>query len=290
MSAHVALVTLKKPRMRRRALELPFRKTGVGPSAPGRLFRFRDGHLVCSDGLQFLRALKDESVDLLFLDPPFNLGKKYGSSQRRADRLGDDEYFAYMWQVIQRASVVLKPGGSLFLYHVPRWGVKLSGLLGESLTFRHWIAISMKNGFARGRNLYPSHYALLYFSKGEPTTFNRPKVSPSKCPHCGRMTKDYGGYEQFMRGGVNLGDIWDDLSPVRHKKHKTRRENELSLEIPRRVLQIAGRAGGLFVDPFAGSGSSVVLAREAGMRFAACDRELEHCLLVATRLRGAPSR
>ncbi len=57
-------------------------------------------------------------------------------------------------------------------------------LLEQHLDFRHWIAISMKNGFVRGDHLYPAHYALLYYTKGKPESFNRPKVPK---PICGAL-------------------------------------------------------------------------------------------------------
>ena len=72
---------------------------------------------------------------------------------------------------------VLKPGGAIFIYNLPQWAYHLAARL-ESLrmTFRHWIAVSMKGTFPRGRKLYPAHYALLYFTKGNPKTFNRVPV------------------------------------------------------------------------------------------------------------------
>src|SRR6266704_3562894 len=110
-----------------KAEPLPFKPTGgARPWAPGRLYRHPDGDVVCGDALAFLNSLRDASADIIFLDPPFNLGKRYGRAPSRADRLDDSAYYAYMWQVLQRSAVVLRPGGSLFLYHVPRWALTLS--------------------------------------------------------------------------------------------------------------------------------------------------------------------
>ncbi len=269
---------------------LPFRRAGTGPSSPGPLFRLPGGDIVCADALRFLQALPEGCADVILLDPPFNLGKSYDRATRSADRLGDDAYFAYMWQILRRSAAVLRPGGSLFLYHVPRWASRFAPVLASDLMFRHWIAISMKNGFARGDSLYPAHYALLYFTKGKPRSFRRPKIRPAECPHCRRLVKDYGGYERFIANGINLSDVWDDLSPVRHAKHKHREENELPQEIPSRVLQIASRPGGLFVDAFAGAGTSLVLAAKAGMIFLGCDRQLKHCRLMVHRIRQTIKR
>src|SRR2546422_6918695 len=99
----------------------------------------------------------------------------------------------------------------------------LRELLQGELPFRHWIAISMKGGFARGQYLYPAHYALLYLTKGQPGRFHRPKIDPPHCKKCGALLKDYGGYKKFISNGINLSDIWDDVSPVRHNRYKHRR-------------------------------------------------------------------
>lgn len=253
-------------------------------SVPGPVHCFPDGEIVQCDALDLLNAIQDETADVLFLDPPFNLGKKYGAKGRNADLMAESEYLAFIQQLLERAVDVLKPGGALFLYHLPRWAFQFANTLHERLLFRHWIAISMKNGFVRGQSLYPAHYALLYFTKGIPASFSRPKIAPSRCRHCGEYIKDYGGYKHHVQDGINISDIWDDLSPVRHQKYKTRKANELPMELPRRVLTISGVRDGVFVDPFAGTGTTLLAAREKQMLFVAGDRDQESFDLTVQRL------
>ena len=247
-------------------------------------YHLGSGEIVCVDALELLRILPDECADVVFLDPPFNLGKNYGRNGSKGDRLSDPEYFAYLLRVLTRCVAVLKPGGALYVYHLPKWSIKFASVLADLLEFRHWIAISMKNGFARGNRLYPAHYSLLYFTKGVPRVFRRPKIGALKCPECEAYVRDYGGYERFMAKGVNLSDVWDDLSPVRHRKHKNRSANELPIAIARRAVEISGRRGGLLIDPFAGSGTALVAAKEAGMLFVASDRERHQCSTMYKRL------
>jgi len=129
-----------------------------------------------------------------------------------------------MKKLIRDMVRVLKPGGAFFLYHLPYWASRLSQELLAQLQFRHWIAIAMKNGFVRGKNLYPAHYALLYYTKGAPARFTRPRLEPQLCRHCRGLVKDYGGYTGIIQSkGINLSDFWDDLSPVRHKNRKLRK-------------------------------------------------------------------
>lgn len=256
----------------------------------GELYRERQGDIACADALEVLSSLRKDTVDIVFLDPPFNLGKVYGRRAKRADQLSEAKYYDYMKQILEKSVAALKPGGALYLYHLPRWAVRFASVLHETLNFRHWIAISMKNNFARGKRLYPAHYALLYYTKGEPARFRRPKTPAPKCRHCKNYLKDYGGYKRFIRRGINLSDVWDDLSPVRHKKYKHRNSNELPPQILRRVLTISGTHKGLFVDPFAGTGTSIAVALDAKMNFVAGDREKEHCNIIRSRIKNSSGK
>jgi len=243
------------------------------------------GYIVQCDALDLLGSLQNECADIVFLDPPFNLGKKYGSRGRKADRNDESEYERFMQNILSESIRILCVGGALYLYHLPQWAMRFGVFLQGEMTFRHWIAVSMKNGFVRGKNLYPAHYALLYFTKGVPKTFNRPKVPVAMCRSCGKLVKDYGGYKRYIESGINLSDVWEDLSPVRHAKLKNRPENELPLELTNRVMQISGQKNGLLVDPFVGSGTSIISAYDAGMTYVVGDRETKYCDIAEERLK-----
>lgn len=240
--------------------------------------------LYSCDALEILRAMADQVADIVFLDPPFNLGKRYGSRGPREDRLSSESYYRYLSDTLVETARVLRPGGALYLYHIPESAIRLAPILTSHLSFRHWIAIAMKNGFARGKKLYPAHYALLYFTKGMPASFQRPKIPPARCRHCEKLVKDYGGYRKYVRDGINLSDVWDDISPVRHRSKKYRDANEIPMSIVERVVEISGVRSGLFVDPFMGSGASLIAATGAGMRAIGSDAEPNQVAIVAERL------
>jgi site-specific DNA-methyltransferase (adenine-specific) len=243
-----------------------------------------NGKIICGDAIDFLRTLPPNCARIVFLDPPFNLGKLY-DEKRKLDSRPENEYKVWLLQVASESTRVLEPGGALFLYHIPIWAMRLGSHLDNTLTFRQWIAVSMKNGFARGNRLYPAHYALLMFGKGKLKKFVRPKISPPECRNCGELLKDYGGYKDIiLRKGINLSDIWDDLSPVRHSNRKHRKANELPELLFHRIVKMVGTRQSLYVDPFAGSGSGVLAAAKRGMRFAACDIVPDNCTLIARRL------
>jgi site-specific DNA-methyltransferase (adenine-specific) len=220
------------------------------------------GRLYQADCLELLADLDAGSVDLVFADPPFNLGKEYGTGV--TDALEERHYLEWCNEWIVGCVRVLKDGGAFYLYNLPRWNIELGHRLNEAgMLFRHWIAVDIKLGLPIPGRLYPSHYSLLYYTKGKPRTFHRPRVPIPVCRHCGRDIKDYGGHRDKLHpDGLNLTDVWSDIPPVRHGSTKRRGANELSLKLLRRVLSISTLPGDLVLDPFGGSGSTYAAAEE----------------------------
>lgn len=251
------------------------------PTQP--IFETALGKLYEGDCLAIMRSLEPESVDLLFADPPFNLGKTYSSKMN--DDLEEQAYIDWSRRWITEAIRLLKPGGSLFLYNLPKWNLRLGDFLASKLTFRHWIAINMTYRLPIQGRLYPSHYSLLYFVKGpKPTIFHPDRLPIETCRHCGGEKHDYGGYKNKMNPrGVNLADVWNDIPPVRHAKYKRRKANELSLKLLDRVIAMASDPGSLVFDPFGGSGTTYVAAELLGRRWLGSEL---HCADAISRLRN----
>lgn len=243
----------------------------------------KEGIIINSDALEFFKTFNDDVADIIFLDPPFNLSKQYEGDIHK-DNLPIIDYEEFINELISECSRVLKPGGALFLYHIPKWASIFTVQLNKKLEFRHWISIMMKNGFPIKGYLYPAHYALLYYTKGKPLNFHRPKIELERCRHCDGLIKDYGGYKKYITEGVNLSDVWTDLSPVRHKKYKNRKANELPIKLIDRVISIAGVDSGLIIDPFAGTGTTGIGAIKGNMNYILNDRSDLYCQLMNDRI------
>ena len=225
------------------------------------------GRLFQQDCEEMMQSLDAESVDLAFADPPFNLGKKYSSNID--DSKANHEYLDWCRGWLDHMIRVLKPGGSLFVWNLPKWNLPLGAYLGERMTFRHWISVDIKYSLPISGRLYPSHYALLYFVKGhKPAIFHPDRLPVPCCRHCGGELRDYGGYKDKMNPkGVNLTDVWTDIGPVRHAKYKKRDANGLSLKLMDRIVAMASDPGSLVLDPFGGSGTTYVAAELTGRRW-----------------------
>jgi site-specific DNA-methyltransferase (adenine-specific) len=278
------------------------------------------GHLVNTDCIELLSSIKSNTVHCIFADPPFNLRKDYGPQV--SDYLPDKEYLKWTKAWLSQCIRILRPGGSLFVYNLPKWQIPVGAWLisQRRLSFRHWISISMKNVPPRGTRLYPAHYGLLYFTKGEPTVFNRDdvRVPIPTCRTCGNPIPDWGGYKNKLHPkGINLSDIWADVgqdecnactcsdlsdvwtdtSPVRHKRYKARETgvNELDPKIPERAILMTTNPGEIVLDPFGGGGTTYRMAEKhnrywVGSEIGACEPIREGLISMGLAIQEGPPR
>jgi len=245
----------------------------------------RHGLLFQADCMRLFSSLRNGVIDCIFADPPFNLGKNYGNGEVN-DTLATEEYLKWSYSWLDESVRTLKDGGALFVYILPRWGYHFATHLEEKgMLFRHWIAVSMKGTFPRGRRLYPAHYGLLYFTKGKPRVFNKIRLPIPKCRHCGKDIKDYGGHRKYLNPlGLNLSDFWDDTSPARHKKFKSRWHiNELKPMIPGRCIEISTETKDIILDPFGGGGSTYLAAEGLGRYW--LGTEITDCAPIVQRFK-----
>jgi len=254
------------------ALLPPSLPAAADAGTPAVAFRTELGELYRGDCMSVLRKMEDASVDLIFADPPFNLSKLYPSGID--DNLKAGQYLAWCEDWLKECSRVLRHGGSLFVWNLPKWNSSVAGFLNGLLTFRHWIAVDIKYSLPISGRLYPSHYSLLYYVKGDkPKTFHPDRLPMPTCPKCHADLKDYGGYKDKMNPlGVNLADVWTDIPPVRHAKYKRRDgANELSLKLLDRIIEMASEKGDVVFDPFGGSGTTYMAAELKERRWVGCE-------------------
>ncbi|MBC8393800.1 MAG: site-specific DNA-methyltransferase [Deltaproteobacteria bacterium] len=242
------------------------------------------GVLYEGDTLKLLAYIRSESIDTVFADPPFNLSKVYGS--RVNDNRSDEEHISWCKKWIDQCIRVVRSGGAIFIYNLPKWNIILGNYLNESgMIFRHWIAVNIKLSLPIPGRLYPSHYSLLYFTKGKPRTFRKIRTPIEICRHCGKELKDYGGHRGAMNpNGVNLTDVWNDITPVRHWKFKSRKRsaNQLSTKLLERVVQMSTQECDIVLDPFGGSGTTYDVCERLGRHW--IGMEIESCDVIIERL------
>lgn len=256
------------------------------------------GTLYQGDCLAWLRSLPAESVELVFADPPFNLKKDYGRGI--SDAMKEQEYLAWSYQWLDECVRVLKPGGALFVFNLPRWSIEYGHHLGlHGMLFRHWVACRMPKSMPIPGRMSPSHYGLLYYTKGKPRTFHVVRHPVQTCRHCGGEVKDYGGHRDKLHddglrlqdvfdapeevwedapfalppgeGWSRVDEIWEDIPPVRHARYKHRDANALAPIMLERIVCMASDEGDTVLDPFGGTGTTFYAAERHHRRWLGCE-------------------
>jgi DNA modification methylase len=240
----------------------------------------RNGVFVEGNCLDLLANMRPNCVDLVFLDPPFNIRKPYDLAEF------DDDYGPEFYKGLCRTWIlesvrVLRPGGALFIYHLPKVLMDLGAWLNSMhlVRYKAWIALKMKSGFPIRGRIHPAHYGLLYYTKADgQATFNVVRQRSPKCRKCGALVRDYGGYRdkylKYEHGGdlwVQISDFWDDTRPASHDKLRDTHMNELPLQIPERAILLASKPGDVILDCFAGGGSTLQAAEQHGRNWIGVD-------------------
>lgn len=217
------------------------------------------------DCLEHLKTIPSESVDITFADPPFNLNKKYNSYE---DGLELKEYLAWCRAWLQEMVRITKPTGSIFVHNIPKWLTYYAGFLNELAEFRHWISWDAM-GAPLGKSLLPNHYGILYYVKDR----KKAKFYELRYPHprarkSNILLKDYGGKKESLHPfGPLVSDVWTDLHRIRHNKRRDAHPCQLPIPLLERIILMSTDVGDIVLDPFAGTGTSLVAAKRLGRSY-----------------------
>jgi len=147
-------------------------------------------NIIQGDCLDLLKEIPDNSIDMTFADPPFNLKKKYNGYK---DSLEFQDYLNWCEKWIAEMVRVTKPTGSIFVHNIPKWLTYYATFLNKLADFKHWISWDAPSG-PMGKTLQPSHYGILYYAKDvSQNKFYEIRYPHKRCRKCVYLLKDYGG-------------------------------------------------------------------------------------------------
>ena len=270
-----------------------------------------DIHL--GDNLDVLRAFEDASFDLIYIDPPFNTGRRrqraairtvrdeqgdrvgfHGARYRtiplRTRSFGDafDDYMAFLEPRLVEARRLLSPTGSFFLHLDGREShyakVRLDGLFGRA-AFVNEIIWSYDYGARSKRRWSPKHDNILWYAADpERYTFRYEEIDriPYLAPHLV-------GPEKVARGKTPT-DVWWNTIVSPTGREKTGYPTQKPLAILERIVRVHSRPGDRLLDFFAGSGSFGEAAARHGRDCVLVDSSRQALEVMARRLAFAAPR
>ena len=237
--------------------------------------------VICGDAIEILRRYPDNSIDLVFADPPYNLDKPYHSyDDERENKRYIDWCNAWLSEYVR----ILKPTGSLFVLNLPRWTMYHAQFLNRQLYFQNWIvweALSEPRG-----KLMPAHYGLLFYTK-HPTnfTFNYDEVSQLDARYyclrssCVRKRKAMGVDDKQP-----LTDFWWDIHRIKHRRDRDYHPCQLPDALLERIVRLSTNPGDIVLDALCGTGTTPVTALKLGRRYVAIDIDENYVRITKEKL------
>jgi site-specific DNA-methyltransferase (adenine-specific) len=236
--------------------------------------------ILTGDCRTILATIEDNTIDVCFADPPFNLAKPYNQYY---DRKPKAEYLEWSQAWLSELVRITKPTGSIFVYNIPKWLTHYASILNNLAYFQHWI---VWDSLARpcGNTLLPAHYGILFYTKQpQGFTFNELRIPHQRCSKCHHYIKDYGGKPRNSIGHL-LTDVWADISRIQNKRLRGHHPCPLPEKLIERIILISSNPGDLILDPFCGTGTTPVVAKRLGRPFVGIDIDPTYVAFAKQRL------
>ncbi|MFA5433729.1 MAG: site-specific DNA-methyltransferase [Candidatus Paceibacterota bacterium] len=217
------------------------------------------------DCLELFKNIPDNSVDVTFADPPFNLKKNYTSY---GDSLEFQEYLDWCEKWISEMVRVTKPTGSIFLHNIPKWLTYYATYLNKFANFKHWISWDAPTA-PMGKSLQPAHYGILFYTKEAKGS----KIYELRHPHKrdrkqGYLWKDYGGKkDQLHPFGPLVSDVWTDIHRIKHNTKRDPHPCQLPIHLMDRLILMTTDENDIVLDPFSGTGTTAIAAKRLGRKY-----------------------
>jgi len=227
--------------------------------------------IICGDCVEILGKLNEPVADLIFADPPFNIGYKYDVYE---DRRKYDEYYDWTkaWMTVC-AEKALKPKGSFWVAIGDEYAAEVR-IIGNDLGLhlRNWVIWHYTFGQSTKRKFARSHAHLFYWTKDpKEFTFNDMAV---RIPSARQTT--YADKRANPKGKLP-DDVW---SFSRLCGTFNERVGWHPCQMPERVLErivrASSNAGDLVLDPFSGSGTTCIVAARLKRNYAGIDISSEY--------------
>lgn len=258
-------------------------KAGTGKFSPEQIL----DRTICADLFSVLKRLPENFADLLIIDPPYNLSKKFGSLSFSAT--DDEKYSAYLESWFPALLPVLKDGGSVYLCGDWKNSVPLYQILKKHLAVRNRIIWQREKGRGAARNWKNSCEDIWFATKGEGYYFDldavklkRSVLAPYRENGRPKDWNESGGEKYRL---TCPGNFWDDISvPFWSMPENTDHPTQKPEKLMAKLLLASCPPGGTVLDPFLGSGSTSVAAKKLGRHFCGIEMNEEYCVWAEKRL------
>lgn len=244
--------------------------------------------VVCGDYHQWVDVLPHGHVDVLFLDPPYNLTKSFRTTQ--FTQQSPHIYTAWLDDIVQRLLPLLKPTATLYICGDWLTSVSIFDVASRYCIVRNRITWEREKGRGARTNWKNASEDIWFCTMSDTYTFNVDHVKQRRqviAPYTAEngQPKDWTRSTTGNFRDTHPSNIWTDMTvPFWSMPENTDHPTQKSEKLLAKLLLASSNPGDFVLDPFLGSGTTAVVAQKLQRRCLGIEIEEEYCLLAARRL------
>ena len=246
--------------------------------------------IILGDCFDVLKRLPKESVDLLIVDPPYNMDKDF--SGRKFKKTSPEEYERFTVRWIEAVFPALKAGCSVYVCCDWKTSPLIGTILGRYFNIRNRITWEREKGRGTENNWKNSMEDIWYAVLGDGYKFHADAVKVRRqvlAPY--KKDGEPKDWEETSRGNFRntyASNFWDDISvPYWSMPENTAHPTQKPEKLLAKLILASSDPGDLVLDPFAGSGSTAVAAKKLGRRYIGIEINPQYCAWAEKRLETA---
>ena len=243
--------------------------------------------VLLGDNLIHLISIESNSIDLIYLDPPFNTGKVWtGTGGTFNDKFASkEEYLKFIEIRLKEMKRILKETGSIYLHCDPSIShylkIKMDDIFGED-NFRNEIIWHYNNATRGNSTFAKSHDCIFWYSKSNEYCFNREQIL---VPYQSKMTEwVYKNKNKETPKGKTPDDVIILSALNAMSKEREGYPTQKPVELLERIIIASSNIGDIVLDPFCGSGTALVAAKKLGRHHIGIDKSKDAVEITEERL------
>jgi site-specific DNA-methyltransferase (adenine-specific) len=249
----------------------------VGISEP--TYSRKNGLLFTGNSLHWLKLIENNSINLIFADPPYNIQK---ASWDKFD--SQEQYISWSMDWIREAARILKPEGTLYICG---FSEILADLKHPAMRFFldcKWLIWYYRNKANLGKDWGRSYESILHLRKSKHFTMNTDDIRLPYSEHTLKYpehpqaeTSQYGNGKKDKQlwkphpMGAKPKDVIEIPTTCNGMGEKTEHPTQKPEELLRKIIMASSNQGDIVLDPFSGSGTTLVVAEQLGRKWVGCE-------------------
>lgn len=241
--------------------------------------------IIFADALIALKTLQDNSIDLIFSDPPYNIGKNFNGKVEKWKT--EESYLEWCYEWLDLCITKLKPNGSFYVMTATQFMPYFDIFLRKRLTILSRIVWSYDSSGVQAKKYYGSMYEPILFCVKDKNnyTFNSNDIMVEAKTGAKRKLIDYRKAVPTVYNSEKVpGNVWD-FSRVRYRMDEYENHpTQKPISLLERIIKASSNEGDLILDPFSGTFTTSFMAKKLNRKSIGIELQFEYVKIGLRRL------